>query len=72
VSDPAVRQASYEFADRAALDRAVSGEALKILVAISTATGPMSRAPARPLFWRRSLRQGDFASTHGAAQSAVR
>ena len=32
-SDPAVHQASYEFADQAALDRAMSGEALKALVA---------------------------------------
>ena len=28
-----MHQASYEFADRAALDRAMSGEALKTLVA---------------------------------------
>ncbi len=33
VSDPALHQASYEFADRAALDRAMSGDALKALVA---------------------------------------
>jgi hypothetical protein len=33
VSDPALHQASYEFADQAALDRAMSGEALKALVA---------------------------------------
>jgi hypothetical protein len=33
VSDPSVHQASYEFADQAALDRATSGEALKPLVA---------------------------------------
>jgi hypothetical protein len=33
VSDPSVHVASYEFADRAALDRAMSGEALKGLVA---------------------------------------
>jgi hypothetical protein len=33
VSDPSVHQASYEFADQAALDRATSGEALKALVA---------------------------------------
>jgi hypothetical protein len=73
VSDPAVHQASYECADRAALDRAMSGEALKTLVAdFNREWGPMSRAPARPLCWRRSLRQGDSASTHGAAQSAVR
>jgi hypothetical protein len=32
-SDPAVHVASYEFADQAALDRGVSGEALKRLVA---------------------------------------
>src|SRR5258708_2166126 len=29
VSDPALHQASYEFADQAALDRAMGGEALK-------------------------------------------
>ena len=33
VSDPAVHQASYEFPDQAALDRATSGEVLKGLVA---------------------------------------
>jgi hypothetical protein len=33
VSDPALHQATYEFADQAALDRAMSGEALKALVA---------------------------------------
>ena len=33
VSDPALHQASYEFADQAALDRAMSGDALKALVA---------------------------------------
>ena len=33
VSDPSLHQASYEFADQAALDRAMSGEALKALVA---------------------------------------
>jgi len=32
-SDPAVHQASYEFADQAALDRATTGDALKTLVA---------------------------------------
>jgi hypothetical protein len=32
-SDPSVHQATYEFADRAAADRATSGEALKRLVA---------------------------------------
>jgi hypothetical protein len=32
VSDPAVHQATYEFADRAALDRTVNGEAMKALV----------------------------------------
>jgi hypothetical protein len=33
VSDPAVHQATYEFADQAALDRAMNGAALKELVA---------------------------------------
>ena len=33
VSDPAVHQATYEFADRAALDRTMNGEAMKALVA---------------------------------------
>jgi hypothetical protein len=33
VSDPALHQATYEFVDQAALDRATSGEALKSLVA---------------------------------------
>jgi hypothetical protein len=33
VSDPAVHQATYEFADRAALDRTVNSEAMKGLVA---------------------------------------
>ena len=33
VSDPALHQAMYEFADQAALDRAMSGDALKALVA---------------------------------------
>jgi hypothetical protein len=33
VSDPAVHVASYQFADRAALERAVSGETLNALVA---------------------------------------
>jgi len=33
VNDPSLHQASYEFADQAALDRAMSGEALKALVA---------------------------------------
>lgn len=32
VSDPAVHQAMYEFADQAALDRATSGEQMKRLV----------------------------------------
>jgi hypothetical protein len=32
-SDPAVHQATYQFADRAALDRAVNGEGMKRLVA---------------------------------------
>src|SRR6202163_4975367 len=32
VSDPAVHQATYEFADRAALDRTLHGEAMKTLV----------------------------------------
>ena len=32
-SDPSVHQATYEFADQAAADRATSGEALKPLVA---------------------------------------
>jgi hypothetical protein len=33
VSDPSLHQASYEFADQAALDRAMSSDALKTLVA---------------------------------------
>ena len=33
VSEPSVHQASYEFADQAALDRAMSGDGLKALVA---------------------------------------
>src|SRR6478736_1168383 len=33
VNDPAVHQATYEFPDKPALDRATSGEALKPLVA---------------------------------------
>jgi hypothetical protein len=33
VSDPSVHQASYEFADQAALDRGTSGDKLKVLVA---------------------------------------
>ena len=33
VSDPSVHQASYEFPDKAALDRAMSGEVLEPLVA---------------------------------------
>ena len=33
VSDPALHQATYEFPDQAALDRATSGEVLKPLVA---------------------------------------
>jgi hypothetical protein len=33
VSDPSLHQASYEFADQAALYRAMSGDALKALVA---------------------------------------
>ena len=33
VSDPSLHQASYQFADQAALDRAMSGESLKALVA---------------------------------------
>ena len=33
VSDPSLHQATYEFADQAALDRATSGDALKLLVA---------------------------------------
>jgi len=33
VSDPSVHQASYEFPDQAALERATSGEVLKPLVA---------------------------------------
>ena len=33
VSDPAVHQATYEFADRAALDRTVNSDAFKGLVA---------------------------------------
>ncbi len=33
VNDPALHQAMYQFADQAALDRAMSGEALKMLVA---------------------------------------
>jgi hypothetical protein len=32
-SDPALHQAMYQFADQAALDRVMSGEALKTLVA---------------------------------------
>lgn len=32
VSDPSRHQASYEFADQAALDRAMSGDSLKALV----------------------------------------
>ena len=33
VTDPALHQATYEFADQAALDRVISGDALKPLVA---------------------------------------
>ena len=33
VSDPALHQASYEFADQPALDRVMNGDALKALVA---------------------------------------
>jgi hypothetical protein len=33
VSDPSLHQATYEFADQAALDRATGGDALKPLVA---------------------------------------
>ncbi len=33
VNDPSLHQASYEFADEAALDRAMNGDALKALVA---------------------------------------
>jgi hypothetical protein len=33
LSDPSLHQASYEFADQSALDRAMSGESLKALVA---------------------------------------
>jgi len=32
VNDPSLHQASYEFADQAALDRAMSGDSLKALV----------------------------------------
>jgi hypothetical protein len=72
VSDPAVHQASYEFADRAALDRAMSGgEALKTLVADFNRDWPRCHAHARGLLpWRRSLRQGD--SCLDARRSAIR
>jgi hypothetical protein len=33
VNDPSLHQASYEFADQAALDRAMNGDAMKALVA---------------------------------------
>lgn len=33
MNDPALHQAMYQFADQAALDRAMSGDALKTLVA---------------------------------------
>jgi hypothetical protein len=33
LSDPSLHQATYEFADRAALDRTLNGEAIKALVA---------------------------------------
>jgi hypothetical protein len=33
VNDPSLHQATYEFTDQAALDRAMSGDALKTLVA---------------------------------------
>jgi hypothetical protein len=33
VDDPALHQASYQFADKAALDRAMGGETLKALIA---------------------------------------
>ena len=33
VNDPSLHQAMYEFADQAAFDRAMSGDALKTLVA---------------------------------------
>jgi hypothetical protein len=33
VSDPAVHQATYEFADRAALDRSVNSKVMEVLVA---------------------------------------
>jgi hypothetical protein len=42
-----VHQASYEFADRAALDRAMSGEALKTLVADFNRDWPRCHAHAR-------------------------
>ena len=55
VSEPSLHQASYEFADQAALDSAMSGAALKALVADFDRAWPDVTAPARFWCWRRNL-----------------
>jgi len=46
-TDPAVHQATYQFADRAALDHGTRPEVMKRLSRISTKPGPPCRARAR-------------------------
>ena len=58
-SDPSVHQATYEFADQAAADRATSAEALKPLVAEFNAAGPTSNARARFSCSLRNLARGE-------------
>jgi hypothetical protein len=60
LSDPALHQATYQFSDQAALDRAINGSDLKRRWPTSTATGPGS--PARASFWcwrKSSVRDED-------------
>jgi hypothetical protein len=59
LADPSLHQATYQFTDEAALDRALNGADMNGWSPISIATGRMSRARARRLCWRRNLGLGE-------------
>src|SRR6202049_2816124 len=58
VNDPSLHQASYEFADQAALDRAMSGDALKTLVAEFDRCWPDVTRTRETFVWAEELGVG--------------
>jgi hypothetical protein len=69
VNDPSLHQATYEFADQSALDRAMSGEALKTLVAEFDRCWSDVTHPREISCWRRSSWWGERFCRSGERRS---